>query len=68
MTLSVPGVNPLVAPATGSASFNAAAYDGTIDFGGPSGHDSGLKTQPDREVDHESPTPTSCRNSRGPAR
>ncbi len=51
VTLSVPGLNPLVAQASASASFNASAFDGTIDFGGTSGYDSGVQT--------ESGTPTS---------
>jgi len=44
VTLSVPGANPLVARASASASFNASAFDGTIDFGGTSGYDSGIQT------------------------
>jgi hypothetical protein len=44
VTVSVPGAGPLVTGLSASDSFNAAAYDGTIDFGGASGHDSGLQT------------------------
>jgi hypothetical protein len=45
VTVTVPSVSPLTASASLSDSFDAAAYDGTIDFSGPSGHDSGLKSQ-----------------------
>ncbi len=45
VTVSVPDVSPLTASASLSNSFDAAADDGTIDFSGPGGHDSGLETQ-----------------------
>ena len=45
VTLSVPGASPLVAQANAQASFNASAFDGTIDFGGTSGYDSGVQTE-----------------------
>jgi hypothetical protein len=45
VTVTVPGVSPLTASASLSNSFDAAAYDGTIDFTGTSGHDSGLQSQ-----------------------
>jgi hypothetical protein len=44
VTVNVPGTNPLVTDLSASDSFNAAAYDGTIDFTGASGHDSGLQS------------------------
>jgi len=44
VTVSVPGAGPLVTNLTAGDSFNAAADDGKIDFGGPGGHDSGLQT------------------------
>jgi hypothetical protein len=44
VTVNVPGASPLVTNLTASDSFSAAAYDGTIDFGGASGHDSGTQT------------------------
>jgi hypothetical protein len=44
VTVSVPGVSPLTASASVADSFDAPAFDGAIDFGGASGHDSGLKT------------------------
>lgn len=44
VTVTVPGMSPLSASASLSDSFDAPAFDGTIDFGGASGHDSGLKT------------------------
>jgi hypothetical protein len=44
VTVSVPGASPLTTNLSASDSFNAAAYDGTIDFSGASGHDSGLQT------------------------
>ncbi|HEX5271990.1 MAG TPA: choice-of-anchor E domain-containing protein [Gemmataceae bacterium] len=45
VTVTVPGVGALAASTSLSDSFNAAADDGTIDFGGAGGHDSGLKSQ-----------------------
>ncbi len=45
VTVNVPGASPLVNNLTASSSFNAGAYDGTIDFGGASGHDSGLQAK-----------------------
>jgi hypothetical protein len=45
VTVTAPGVNPVAATATLSDSFNAQADDGTIDFSGPGGHDSGLESQ-----------------------
>jgi hypothetical protein len=44
VTVSVPGVSPLVTNLSASDSFNAGAYDGAIDFSGASGHDSGLQS------------------------
>jgi uncharacterized protein (DUF2141 family) len=44
MTLSGPGVSSLVNNLSADQTFNASAFDGTIDFGGTSGHDFGPKT------------------------
>jgi hypothetical protein len=44
VTVSAPGVSALATPVSSSNSFDAAAFDGNIDFTGPSGHDSGLQT------------------------
>jgi hypothetical protein len=43
VTVSGPGVQGLTASVQAADSFNAAPFDGTIDFSGPSGHDSGAK-------------------------
>jgi SdrD B-like domain len=45
VTVTVPGLTPLTASTSLSDSFNAGVDDGTIDFSGAGGHDSGLKTQ-----------------------
>jgi hypothetical protein len=43
VAVTVPGAGVLTAPLSASDSFNAGADDGTIDFSGPGGHDSGLQ-------------------------
>ncbi len=45
VAVSAPGISPITAATTISDSFDAGADDGTIDFKGAGGHDSGLKTQ-----------------------
>jgi hypothetical protein len=44
ITLSAPGINSLIASISTHQSFDASAFDGTIDFSGTSGHDFGNKT------------------------
>lgn len=44
MTLTAPGVNDKLSISQYAGSFNAAAFDGQIDFQGPSGDDFGQKT------------------------
>jgi hypothetical protein len=44
VTLSGPGIMALTAQGSDNESFNAQAFDGSIDFAGPSGHDFGSKT------------------------
>jgi hypothetical protein len=44
LTLSGPGVSSLVTSTSHSETFSAAAYDGTPDYGGKSGHDFGPQT------------------------
>jgi hypothetical protein len=45
VTTTGPGVSGLIVNTTDTVSFNASAFDGTIDFAGTSGHDFGLRTQ-----------------------
>ncbi|HZU35042.1 MAG TPA: choice-of-anchor E domain-containing protein, partial [Gemmataceae bacterium] len=44
LTLNGPGVNQLTTNLSATQSYNAAAFDGTIDFTGASGHDFGPQT------------------------
>jgi protocatechuate 3,4-dioxygenase beta subunit len=46
LTLTGPAVSGLVTNISTSQSFNATAYDGTLDFGGTSGHDFGPQSAP----------------------
>jgi protocatechuate 3,4-dioxygenase beta subunit len=46
LTLSGPAVASLLTNSSASQTFQATAFDGTIDFGGTSGHDFGSQTAP----------------------